>query len=287
MLQYLMPVLGFITLLSFASDSKAQAQSYNKSNTVNHITSFEESMLDSVHREQIRSFTETTSKKRRKFELITEPLKVPQSKKYEKYKEVLNIVSRPEGAVATLHKSSGKPIFSCITPCQLKVKDSNLFDIVIYKKGFAPTIEPASVRADKRTKHIFLSGSFRKDLKRRWLSEKAEECSKKTSKYNPQTPSKFYSSLCRPVAPLPSISDENEQCKATFDIAPERWMENIRDVKCTNINLCLRAYQSLNAAIYFPWPFESVEKTIGRKFSINHYVKGPRGTTKELHPCFP
>jgi len=257
------------------------------------LTDLEKSMLKSVHRARVESFTRKQLEKRKKFRLIKT---VENPTQPEKFDEILHIASTPEGAVATVHNTkSGEPEHSCITPCKLRVRKSRKKSVLLYKEGYMPTWGPILRRW--KGSPVYLRAAYSPNLKEKVRI--ANKCIEEFAEFPAATRPPFYKRKCKNPAPLlgsiwKKSSEKYLACNVTYDVHPGRWVENVRDVECTNTDMCFPTYKKVNDWVFYPWPYKTrKEHTIGKQGYLylgnteeTAYMKANRDDMSFL-PCFP
>jgi len=225
------------------------------------LTPIEESMLEAVHKARIDRYSPSSKKKntKKKFRLVKT---IENDVQPDKFDEIFHLNSVPEGAIATVHKKkTGEPLHSCITPCKLRVRKPSKKSIIVYKDGFMPREGIAS--GSWHESKIYLPKPYEPYLKEK--ARIANRCLEEFKGFSLSSQSVFYKRGCKKQGPLlnrvaSKSTVKHLACKATFDIASGRWVENVRDVKCTDIDMCFPTYKAINKWVFYPHPNKTIKE---------------------------
>jgi len=199
----------FLILYAFALHRLSYANDINYSDRYKTQLSLYESILQSQYKE---------------FKLIRE---LPSETKAAGSMKI-DVSTSPQGAVATLHNlKTGKPLMSCVTPCELKGRSKKTYRIVYFKDGYLPSYHLVTPIFRKRIDYP----PYKLDPYEK-MTEKYDVCASKMSKWmSKDRPNPIACAKRSPT--LPARSVRSGICEIAFNVDVTGYPSSILLKKCS------------------------------------------------------
>lgn len=236
----------------------------------------------------LRHVREKTGRKLRDFRYVTTPENTAQPQRHSKLIKIGYGVTEGKlgGVTVTVHnRRTGAPLYSCVTPCELKVRKPRKHFLIYYKAGYHPKLVDLGGRYGQKSFSDQLwdrSSYYHRD------KLLAERCRVKTS-------SRSIGKICKNRVWSRSNSWSNTdngfgQCDLSYEVDEDGFVRNVQNVRCDNTKICLEAYRFANKLVYHSdgAALTKTQWSIGYAASdIEHDDDNVSAAASEKFECFP
>jgi len=153
------------------------------------------------------------------------------------------VKSDPAGAIATLHDmSTGEPLESCETPCELKVNRTSDYWLALYKFAHEPVVFAAGYGDDLGT--IWLGGNYME------IEKKHFTC---MAKFEKRREKDRDAEVCIRTPPImPSNAERSGHCDVLFDVSKKGRPINIKTTYCSDDIFSRPTIEAVSWWFYYP-----------------------------------